>query len=318
MILHSVNVQEQAISADGLYNYDLAVNPLSMVLIALRPLNDTGTLANYTSYRALCAALNRVSITHRGESVINMRGEDIAALNYYRWGMLPYQGQGDNVDNERRCCVLPILFGRWPYSKTSCFPASRRGELNMELDIDIADTGYDGMRISVESIEIPDARPVEFERKITSSQTWAATGDQDFDLPPGNLCRGLFLFGTTAFGGANPAPSWGRVKVLLDNMEQGYAATDFEVAQMLHCLWGRQAPFDTHSHTVNAAGAGVEETTSTFDVGEGYNSYALLDFDPMGDDAHTLDTRGRSRFHVRANAETADAVRVTPLEVVKL
>lgn len=316
--LHSVSVQDQLIAADGIFTFDLAVNPLSVVNVCLRPLNDTGTLSNVQGYRGIAAAMNRVSILHRGESVLSMRGEDAAALGYFRHGIVPFRGQNDNVDNERLCVVVPLLLGKNAYDTESCFPASHRGELVLELDLDIADTGYDGLRLSVETVELLDAKPKEYEKKVQVTQTWVATGDQDFDLPPGNVCRGLLLFGTTPFGGASPLPSWGRIKVLLDNMEAGYAATDFEVAQMLHCLWGRQPPFDDHKHTLDATVAGITETTSTFDVGENYNNYAYLDFDPTRDDTFSLDTRDKSRFHIRSTAETADAVRVVPIEVIKV
>jgi hypothetical protein len=108
------------------------------------------------------------------------------------------------------------------------------------------------------------------------------------------------------------------MKVLLDNQEQGYAQTDWEVAHMLPALWGRQPYFGEHKHTVNAAGAGIEETTSVFDVAEDFSLYTFLDFDPTRDDTFTLDTRGHSRFHVRGNVETADAVRAIPIEVIKV
>lgn len=322
MFLHSVNVQDQAIAADGIFTFDLAVNPLSMVLIALRPLNDTGTLANFASYRNIAAAMNRVSVLYRGESVVSMRGEDLAALNWLRWGIQPFQGQHDDTDDERRCAVVPILMGRWPWSKDSCFPASRRGELVLELDLDVADTGYDGLRLSVESVELLDAKPKEYEKKVQITQTWAATGDQDFDLPPGNVNRGLLLFGTTGFAGATPVPSWGRVKTLLDNQEVGYGATDFEVAQMLQSLRGITPPaYDAHKHRVTTDGnaqTALSTLAGPWDIGTGYTQYAFLDFDPTGDDAHSIDTRNRSRFHLRSTAETADAVRVVPIEVIKV
>lgn len=316
--LHSVSVQEQAISADGIYNFDLAVNPLSVALICLRPLNDTGTLANFQSYRGIAAAMNRASILFRGETIVGMRGEDIAAFNYFRHGMMPFQGQHDDTDNERRCAVVPIVVGRAPYDPHSCFPASRRGELTLELDLDIADTGYDGLRLSVETIEILDAKPTEYEKKVQLTQTWAAVGDQDMDLPPGNPVRGCLLFGTTPFGGASPAPSWGRVRVLLDNQETGYGATDFEVAQMIHTLWGRQPPmYDAHIHRMTA-NTDTVTNGGPINVGTGYENYAYLDFDVTRDDMFTIDTRNASRFHLRANAETADAVRAVPIEVIKL
>lgn len=331
MILHSVAVQDQAISADGIYNYELAVNPLSVILIALRPLNDTGTLANFQSYRGIAAAMNRVSVLFRGESIVSMVGQDVVAMNYFRHGIMPFQGQHDDTNDERRCAVVPILLGKNAYDPESCFPASKRGELMLELDLDIADTGYDGLRLSVETIELLDAKPKEYEKKVSLSQTLSATGDNDMDLPPGNLNRGILLFGTTPFAGASPAPSWGRIKVLLDNREAGYAATDFEVAQMLHTLWGRQPPaYDGHMHRVTVDGnaqTAVATVSGPFNVGAGiagatdinsWNQYCFLDLDPTRDDVHTLDTRNKSRFHLRANAETADAVRATPVEVIRL
>ena len=48
--LHSVTTVEQLIAADGVSTFDLAVNPLSVVNLVLRPLNDTGTLSNFQSY----------------------------------------------------------------------------------------------------------------------------------------------------------------------------------------------------------------------------------------------------------------------------
>jgi len=228
--------------------------------------------------------------------------------------------------------VLPIVMGRWPFSKDSCFPAARRGELALEVDFDIADTGYDTLNFSVESTELLDAHPKEYEKRVQVLQTNGSTGDQDMDLvATGNLIRGILLFGTTPFAGAAPAPSWGRIKVLLDNQEAGFAATDFEVAQAMHCLWGRQPPhYDGHMHRVTTDGNAQTELATVsgpFNVGagiagatdiSGWNQYAFLDYDPTGDDAHALNTKDKSRLILRANVETADAVRAVPIEVIKL
>lgn len=317
--LRSKVIQEQAIGADGVFTFDMPVNPISVLLITLRPLNDTGTLANYQRYMGIAAALNRVTVTHLGAAVINMRGEDIAAFNWLRWGYMPWEANPDNTNDERRAVVLPVVFGRYPWNRQSCLPAAKRGELTLELDIDIADTGYDGMRISAEAIEFPDAKPKEYERKITISQTWAATGDNDMDLPIGNDLRGVLLWGTTGFAGASPAPSWGNVRTLLDNQETGYSGTDWEVLMADPALWGRQPNLAAdHKHTVNAAGAGIEETTSVCDMNEDTTKYAYLDYDPTGDDTFVLQTAGANRFNLRVNAETADAVRAVPVEVIKV
>ena len=61
-LLIANSVADQLIAADGVVQFDLAVNPLSVVLINIRPLNDTGTLGNFQRYLGLCDAINRITI----------------------------------------------------------------------------------------------------------------------------------------------------------------------------------------------------------------------------------------------------------------
>lgn len=315
MFLHSVAVQDQAISADGIETFDLAVNPLSHLLICLRPLNDTGTLGNFQTYLGIAGAINRMQILFRGESIVAMSGRDAAALAWFRNGIYPFQEGNLNTNNFRRVVPLPVLMGRFPYDKTSCFPASKRGELVLELDFDIADTGYDGLRLTVEQVELLDAKPKEYERKVTTTQTLAATGDNDIDLTPGNDVRGILMFGTTAFTGASPAPTLGRLSTLLDNQQMGYASTDFEVAHTIPALWGRQPALD-HIHAENDTGGPTDQPNS-FGL-NGWQNYAFLDFDTTRDDEFTVKTAGKSRFQVRTNAEAAELIRAIPIEVIKV
>jgi len=315
--LRSICVPEQAISADGVVSFDLAVNPLSCVMLGLRPLNNTGTLANYASYVAIASAVNRATIYYLGQSIFSMRGEDIAALNWLRHGIYPWEANPDNVDDAQRCVVLPMFLGKHMYDRKSCFPATRRGELILELDLDIADTGYDGLRLSVDTLELLGASPSEYEKKLSVYQTFAATGTNDVDLYTGNKCRGILLFGTTGYAGAAPAPTWGRIKVLLDNIEQGFHAIDWEMAIPDSALIaGRQPAMGQHKHTVPGAGLGVEESTSVFDIDQNFTQYNYLDYDPTRDDEFILETRGSTRFQIRAEAEAANAVRAIQIEVL--
>lgn len=297
----SVSVQERAVAADGIETHDLAVNPLSVILLCLRPLAN----AAVPDSLAIANALNRVSVLFRGENVFSMSGQDASMLNYYRHGIVPPRPDLPGADNDRMCAVLPIILGRFAYDPTSCFPASKRGELVLELDIDVADTGYDGFRYSVETVEILGAKPKEFERKVAQSVTFAATGDTDVDLPIGNTLRGALCFGTTGFAGeASPSPSWGRMQVLLDNQQHSVSSTDFEALQASSSLLGR-SPMIEQTGATNALIAPSEAS-----------NYAFLDFDPTRDDTFSIDTKGHSRCVIRANAETANAVRVASIERV--
>lgn len=319
--LHSVAVQNEVPTPDGIYSWELGVNPLSHLLLGLRPLNDTGTLANMQSYLGVCGALNRVSLIWRGETIVSMSGRDLAAMNYFRHGIVPPQCQHDNTNNERRLAVLPMIIGNRAFNPDCAFPATRRGELTLEIDVDIADTGYDAFAITVEQVELLDAKPKTFERKQVTTRTWPATGPQDLDWPPGRECRGVLLFGTTSFGGASPAPSWGRMQVMMDGQQILYSSTDWEVAHSLNALWGRQPPgFDAHKHIVTTDGNAQTELATLagpYDVGSGgWENYVYLDFDPTQDDMFTLDAKDAKRLLIRSEAETADAVRIVPVEVM--
>ncbi len=318
MLLHSVAVQNQDPAADAVLMHDLPVNPLSVVLICLRPLNNTGTLVDFQQYVGICDAINNVSVLFRGQALVSMTGRDAAMMAYMRHGVQVFQSNADDTDDDRRCVVLPIVLGRRPYDPVSCFPATRRGELTLELDVDVADTGYDDLQYTVETVELLDATPREYEKQVQLALTPNATGLNDIDLPLGNLFRGLLLFATTPFGGAAPAPSWGRLELLLGNREIAYSSIDIEVANTLHGLLGVAPPaWETHTHRVDATAAvATEETTAAEELHAITEQYAFLPFDVSADDAFSIETGGASRFHLRADIETADAIRVVPVERV--
>lgn len=326
--LHSVLKQEVAVAADGVETFDLAVNPLSMVFIAIRPLlNNAGTPINgFADYLTLCEAINSVRVLWRGTSIVSARGEDLAALNYYRRGVMPVVSNSDDTNDERICAVLPIFFGKFPYDPSSCLPATKRGELTMELDVDIASTEYDGLRYSVEGVELIGATPKEYERVTSINRTFAATGLNDVDLPNGNVIRGLLGFGTTSFGGATPAPTLGRMKLLMDNEERFYSSTDFEVSRVIGQMMGRQPPaYDRHTHRVDATQASaVQQTGRPIGVGGSaagttfWDNYTYLDLDPDRQDTYSLDTAKSSNLQLRVDSETADAARFLLVERIGL
>lgn len=315
MFHYSVVRNEFNFSGDGLEQFDLAVNPLSALVLTIRALNDTGTVANMATYLELCGALNRVSVLHRGVSVISMTGRDIAAMNYMRYGVVPTQNGFVSTNNAIRQVLLPVYFGRFAFDVQSCLPAARRGDLVLEVDVDDADTGYDGLSLQIDAIELLGASPSEFERKVQVAQTFAATGNNDVELPTTNRCRGLLLFGTTAATGTSPAPTWGRMEVRRDNLEVGYSSLDWETAQGLHTLIGGQPPaMDQHIHVENDTG-GPTDQASAIGAG-GWENYAFLDFDLTRDDKFSIDLEKATQFSIRADAEAANAVRVVPIERV--
>ncbi len=317
IFIHSVLRSNALVASDGDIVVDLPVNPLSVILLHLSPLNDTSTIADYRVLGALLSALDNVRVSHKGSAVVDLAGVDLAMLAML-WHKSPiWQSNAVETDNDRRSIVVPVIFGRRAFLPGECFPETKKGELQLTLTLDIADTGFDGLRLSVETIELPEASPETVQKVTTLSQTFAATGDNDIDLPIGNPIRAILCFGTTGFAGAAPAPTLGQLEVLKDNRQIGFTSTDFEVARGLLGLTGVPFPADfrhIHSGTYTTTVAGDSREP---EIGASLDdNYCLLNFDPLWDDQYILETAGAGRVNVRVNAEAANAARIMPIERV--
>ncbi len=315
--IHSKLRTLTTVAADGDVVLDLPVNPLSVILIQIAPLNETSTIGDYSLLAALLGGVTNVRVSHKGASVVDGSGTDLAMVAMLWHRLRIWQSNAVETDDSRRSIVLPILFGRRGYEPDECFPETKKGELQMTMSFDIAATGFDGLKFSVETVELPEASPSTVQKVTTLAQTFNATGQNDIDLPIGNAIRALLCFGTTSFAGATPAPTLGQLEVLRDNIQHGYTSTDFEVSRAIAGLAGVNFPPDNrHIHSVNAAGAGREDTLEP-QVGLSLDAqYTLLNFDPLWDDSYVLDTDGAGRVNVRSDAEAANAVRVLPIERV--
>lgn len=317
MFTHSILMPNQAQAADGDVTVDLPVNPLSAILLHLSPLNETSTIGNYAMLEALLGACTNVRVSHKGSAVIEASATDLAVLAMLWHKLSIWQSNVMETDNFRRSVVLPILFGRMPYVGAECFPETRKGELQLTMTFDIAATAFDGLRFGVETVELPGASPQTVQKVTTLAQTFAATGQNDVDLPIGNVLRGILLWGTTAYTGAAPAPTIGEMELMVNNVQTHYSGTDWEVSRGILSMLGIPFPPDMrHIHSVNAAGAGREDTLEPEIGATIVDNYAFLGLDVTHDDEHSIDTNGASRVNVRCTAEAAEAVRVLPIERV--
>jgi len=314
----SILAANQAVAADGVQVFDLPVGPLSCLLIHLNPLQESGTITTHRLLEAFFSAIDSLVVSFRGSSVIAMNGVDLAAMALLWHRLSIWQSNAVETNNDRRSIVLPVMFGRKAFDVKECFPATKKGELQLSITWDIADTGFDTLRFSIETIELPGATPDFVQKTTTLARTLAATGQNEIDLPIGNFLRGVLMFGTTPWAGATPAPTLGQVQLLKDNLQQFISASDFEVLRGVLGLKGIVFPPDfRHIHSVNAAGAGREDTLEPGIGASIDDNYALIDLDPLHDDSFGMETEGASRVHVRIDAETADAVRLIPIERVK-
>ncbi len=317
--IHNVIVEEQDPAADAILEHDLPVNPLSGLLLEIKPLNETATITNFQNAVGLIDAFNSIRVMFRGQTIMDIRGRDLYAALIHRWRVDIAQSNHVSTNNDRRSLILPILFGRHWGDRNEGIPETRSGELVLRLDVDVASAGYDDLRYQIEALELPGARFSHFTRMTTIAQTFAATGQNDVVLPTEWDKRGILVFNTTEFAGAAPTPGLGRLSVLVNGVERGYSSTDFERLRGLLGAMGKPTPrYDEHEHWV-IVDTTVDVFTSTNELQDApLDEYAYLDFDLTGDDTYNLQTRGENRVVLRSDAEVAEAMRVIPIEKVSV
>lgn len=319
--LRQVLVQDESLAVSSVRTDDLPVNPLSMVLVTLRNLNNSATLTDFTNIQNLLTQISKLEILFQGSAIVSGSLADLARLNGILLRNPPMQTAAAIVDNDARSVTVPILLGRKPYWPDECFPAVRRGELQLQLTSAAAQTGVDTLTVQIETVELLGATPKRYMKGTTISRTFPATGDNDIDLPIGNRMAGILLFGTTVPTGAALTASWGQTRLMVDNVEAYYAKTNWETLHGELSRYIREG-VSAGSYTIeeNLAAAYTQFALTDGEHGQVgfWNNYAFMDFDPHRDDAWLLETAGRARIHLRTTADAADAVRMIPLELVEV
>jgi len=315
--IRSVLAQDEAVTVSTTVTYDLPVNPLSHILYTIRATNNTVTISNYTVLTALLASISQIEILHKGMAVISASLTDLALLASVIAGKGPGQFNLVRTDNDVRGVTVPIYLGRGGFNPLECFPAVRRGELQMRITYAAAQTGIDTLTAQIETIELPEANPIQFLKYTTISKTPSATGDHDLDLPIGNEIIGVQLYGTTVPTGASYNASIGKLRLLVDNIDLYYASTNWESLhnEIYNLTDWRYYP---HVHYYDPTGAAAASTLQQEEDDSLIDNYALLDFDPWGNDGYLLNTDGRSRVNLRITADVADAIRAIPIELIRL
>lgn len=324
-ILRTVLIPDEPQAADGPQNYDLPVNPLSGVLLTVQALNDTAVIANYGWLVQLLAMITDVRIAYRGASVIQGNLLDLAALYGCLSGWSTFQGVVIETDNNVRHVTVPLLFGRKPYDPSECFPATRRGDLVMTLNYDVATPGFDGLIIQAETIELLEAQPTQFCKVTTTSKLNNAVNEHDIELPIGNDLLGVMLFSALVPSGVVRTAQFGSVALEVDNVETIIAESRWETmrADFMRRYPDKQFQPHTHGFQYDPTLAAIqqartreqEQTTSQW-----LQNYAYLDFDPMMDGSYALKTAGAARVNLRVQTEVASAVplRALPIELVPI
>lgn len=316
--LKSLLANREAVTADTVITYDLPVNPLSHVNIDVEAVLSAAfapaTLAN------VGAIFDKVEVIFKGTSIVALSGLDLMAYGSLMKGSFaPFLNRDSAVAAEEafRFC---IPFGRGLYNPGECFPAVRKGELQLRLDYASSFTNIASLDATITTVELMGATPARFLKATTLSKT-PVVGDNDVDLPLGNKILGLLLFGTTVPTTTSKTTTIDKLKLLVDNVERycheiRWPELAYEFLMKLNIF---KNTWD-HQHRENTATAYTQNATTEEEgmAEEILRQYGFLDFDPLYDRSYLLGTEGVGRAWTRINAGDTNALRVIPIEVVEL
>lgn len=309
--LKSLLANREAVTADTVITYDLPVNPLSHINIDIEAkqsvVNVPATVAN------IGAIFDKVEVLFKGTNIVSLVGGDLLAYGALtmgkRWPILNrrLQALSENVFR------FTIPFGRYPYSAVECFPAVRRGELQLRLDYASAFTNIESLDVTVTTTEIMGAAPSQFLKATTLSKT-PVVGDNDIDLPIGNRIVNVLLFSTTVPATTLKTTTVDKTKLLIDNVEMYFHDVRWpELALEYARAVGMDQTFHTHSHLETAATTEEDSSENVW-----FEQYGLMDFDPLRNDKYLLETEGKARVWLRVNAGDTNTIRVIPTEIIQV
>jgi len=314
---HVTLIDDEALSSAGTNTWDLPINPMSHLIITIKALNNgTNTKATLAN---LLAALTNIEVLRFGSAIVSISAADLYALNCVLLGKEPWQENVINTDNAVRHLSLILPFGRKLYNPDECLPATIRGELSLRITNVASGTGWDGLILQVDTIELLDANPRQHLKYTTLTATPSATGAYDIELPIGLRYVGLLLYSTTIPDGTSWTTTIDKVTLLANDSAKYYRQVNWESlhGELINKLspanaWAEKFHMENtaSSYTQNADTA-TEEQDDT-DIAH----YSYMDFDPAGNDEFLFDSSGLSSLVLRVQAGDTNAIRVIPVQLM--
>ena len=316
--IHSQQERRAAAAVSTVIQVDLPVNPLSHVYLTHRMQQD---LANtQATWGNVLGLMTRVEVLWRGSAVFSLSGVDLAAYNTFCHNVEPWRQNVSGVDNEEVSITHVIPFGRKLFDPLECFPKTIRGELQLQITYAAAFTNFDSVDRTIESVELPQATPRNYLKVTTLAVTPTAAGEVDIELPIGNPIVYVLFFGTTKPAADTATVTLQRGQLLVDNVQRYFSNVDYETWRNLFSHRSRPATaHQGHIHQIDGAAFAQYMDTSSVKYVEDENVLHMgWDFSPLGDDTYLLQTAGKSQVIARITAGDANAIRVLPVELIRV
>jgi len=311
-------VQEQTnVAAPATVAVDLPVNPLTFLALTIwleRADEDATSAHRYVS--DCFTGISDIQVTHKGEQIIQGSLADLTMMAACLTGYTPHGAFLAGL-GQRQALTFLLPFTRQPYWPDEGFPATSRGNLRFSMVVADESPGTaTAMDWALEAVELIESDPSRYMKYTTNTRALAATGRQRVPLPIGNEIAGVLLFSPATEITATEQSSWGQTKVLIDNVEQYYANSNWEAlrADLGMRVHGAHVRFG-HMHASD--GTAVPTGDELLDLNRPPLQYGWLEFDPLKDGAYLLETQGHANVELDMNSDVSSGTaRYLPAELV--
>lgn len=294
-------------AADGTVTIDMGTRPKAGIALRVACQNAT----TFATLSDILGAIEDIRVELHGSSFIQLSGADLAAINAFllHRGMIQENVIAD--DDATRSLVLYIPFGLGLCDPDRGLWETGPDEAKLEIDVDIADTNYDGLILEAAALEIPGAPYAECLRFNTITHTPSAVGNSDVDLPRVHPTIGYLVFSTTVHTGTAWTATADMVTLLEERDPEKFLENHWELWHGLSDFWLKD--FDAYNakiHAYTSSPTDAEQPVDTF-----YENYIWLPMCPDGNYADPYDPSRFSDLKMRFSAGVQDeAIRIIPVE----
>lgn len=297
-------------------SYDLPINPVTMCEMKLTWTTATATPNLYDYIEEAMNVITKIDISYKGRTLYSASAENAAMLSRLISGAEPTLIYPNPANAAIRSLVIPICLSPYLFDPGWASPASKRGELQLQITCEAPSAQITSASYSIEAIELEAAEPAYYMQATPHAVVPVAEGEIDIDLPIGNDIIGIMIYANKIPDSTNELCSVGSLALLVDNREE----------YINHISWGSlrlmaqmRAPEmianSPHYHKLMTIVEG-NPTSQSYSGNIYSHHYGYIDLMPNGMEEYVLATTGHSRIHLAIECEDPTQISVWPIQRV--
>jgi len=311
--IHSQLCNDITVTPGQTQSYDLPINPVTMVLLSIAWTETITAPGNYTMIDNALNLVSKIDITYKGRTLYSASGQDAAMLSRLLSGVEPTCNLALAANGIRRAVTIPIALTPYLYGPDWASPASKRGELQLQITCATPPTEIGNPIYSIETIEIEDAQPKYCMQCTPHAVLPTATGMIDIDLPIGQDLCGVMLRAAKVPDIVNNNCSITSVALLIDNKEEYISYASWNTLRTNAQMRAPELLGSTmHQHRLTGTAVGDMTTQSELPISYTQH-YGYIDLMPAGIEDYILPTAGHSRVHLAIDCGDTSQIIAYPI-----